>query len=75
MADKDNPQGVRVDAAKAAAPYVHARLAHQTYSGPGGGNIVVELVRFFDDTGRTIEGEASESVEAPPVPTKALALP
>ena len=35
-------------AATSAAPFVHPRLAQQRFEGPGGTNIVVELVRFID---------------------------
>lgn len=33
LRDEDKPQDVRIDAAKAAAPYVHARLAAVEHSG------------------------------------------
>lgn len=42
----------------------------------GGFDIVVEIVRFIEgSTGPTIEGEASEQLEAEALPAKALALP
>ena len=45
-ADKDK----RMDAAKAAAPYVHPRLATATLQGPRGGPIqTVDLTKLSDD--------------------------
>lgn len=38
----------RMDAAKAAAPYVHAKLASVEHKGDGGGPMVLEIVRFAD---------------------------
>lgn len=38
----------RMDAAKAAAPYVHAKLASVEHSGKDGGPMVLEIVRFAD---------------------------
>lgn len=38
----------RIDCAKAAAPYVHPKLASVEHSGDGGGPLVVEIVRFSD---------------------------
>ena len=46
-----NPDSTQEDkrwAAVAAAPFMHPRLAHRQYSGPDGGNIVVQIVRFTD---------------------------
>lgn len=37
MRDENNGYEMRLDAAKAAAPYVHPRLAAIEHSGPGGG--------------------------------------
>jgi hypothetical protein len=42
------PGGLRLEAAKAAAPYVHAKRSSVEVGGPGGGDLVVELVRFAD---------------------------
>ncbi|MBB4017367.1 hypothetical protein GGR16_002396 [Chelatococcus caeni] len=39
-----NPRDVRFEAAKAAAPYVHPKLAAIEHSGPGGGPIQTEDV-------------------------------
>jgi hypothetical protein len=39
----------RADMAKAAAPYVHARLASTELKGDGGGPLIVEILRFTDD--------------------------
>ena len=44
LADTD----ARMDAAKAAAPYVHAKLASVEHKGDGGGPLVLEIVRFAD---------------------------
>ena len=38
----------RIECAKAAAPYVHPKLASVEHSGDGGGPLVVEIVRFSD---------------------------
>lgn len=40
---------VRMEAAKAAAPYVHAKLASVEHKGDGGGPLVLEIVRFAKD--------------------------
>lgn len=40
---------VRMDAAKAAAPYLHAKLASVEHKGEGGGPLVLEIVRFAKD--------------------------
>lgn len=47
--DVDTPLDVRVDAAKSAAPYVHARLSSIDISNKDGQPFVVEIVRFGDD--------------------------
>jgi hypothetical protein len=36
------------DAARDAAPYVHAKLASVEHKGEGGGPLVLEIVRFAD---------------------------
>ena len=41
MRDDGQPQDIRMDAAKAAAPYVHARLQAMQLSGEDGGDIKV----------------------------------
>lgn len=38
----------RFEAAKAAAPYVHAKLASVEHSGKEGGPMVLEIIRFAD---------------------------
>lgn len=38
----------RFEAAKAAAPYVHAKLASVEHGGKGGGPMVLEIIRFAD---------------------------
>ncbi len=45
-------------AAQHAAPYCHPRLAQQRLEGPGGGNVVVELVQFCD-----VEEEAADEAQ------------
>lgn len=75
LQNKNSTQGERMDAAKAAAPYVHARLAHQTYSGPGGGNIVVEIVRYLEIAGPAPADKAAQPVAAEALPAPPLALP
>jgi len=40
----------RDDMAKAAAPYIHAKLANVQHTGANGGNILVEVVRYADPT-------------------------
>ena len=52
MRDENNDFTTRLNAAKAAAPYVHAKLASVEVGGTGGGNIVVEIVRFSDPPSR-----------------------
>lgn len=49
MRDKTQTMEVRRDMAKAAAPYVHAKLASVEHSGKGGGPLQVQVVRFGDD--------------------------
>lgn len=46
--DAGTPLDVRVDAAKAAAPYVHARLSSIDIGNKDGQPLVVEIVRFGD---------------------------
>jgi hypothetical protein len=43
MRDETMSLAVRIDAAKAAAPYVHAKLATVESTGPGGGPIHYEV--------------------------------
>jgi hypothetical protein len=42
--------GMRFEAAKAAAPYVHPKLAAIEHSGPEGAPLTVEIVRFGADS-------------------------
>lgn len=44
LRNENLPHEERMDAAKSAAPYVHARLASVESTGPGGGALVVNLV-------------------------------
>lgn len=46
LRDEKQDQGARMDAAKAAAPYIHAKLASVEHKGEGGGPMVLEIVRF-----------------------------
>ena len=48
LRDEDMAPDARMDAAKAAAPYVHAKLASVEHKGEGGGPLVLEIVRFAD---------------------------
>lgn len=48
LRDEGNDNETRMDAAKAAAPYVHAKLASVEHKGDGGGPLVLEIVRFAD---------------------------
>jgi len=49
LRDDTQEAAVRMDAAKAAAPYVHAKLASVEHKGEGGGPLVLEIVRFAKD--------------------------
>ena len=46
LRDPGEKQEVRIDAAKAAAPYVHARLANVAHTGPDGGQLTVVIRKF-----------------------------
>lgn len=48
MRDEAKMPDVRLDAAKAAAPYVHPKLAAVEHSGPGGGPIEVANISDAD---------------------------
>lgn len=48
MRDPERMPDVRLDAAKAAAPYVHPKLAAIEHSGPGGGPIEVANISDAD---------------------------
>ena len=48
LRDEDMPTDSRFEAAKAAAPYVHAKLASVEHSGKDGGPMVLEIIRFAD---------------------------
>ena len=48
LRDQDATAEDRKWAAKNAAPFCHARLAHQQHSGPDGGKIEVTIVQFSD---------------------------
>jgi hypothetical protein len=43
MRDPAVPVGLRFEAAKSAAPYIHPKLAVVEYSGPDGGLHIVEI--------------------------------
>ena len=51
VCDKDEDQDVRIDCAKAAAPYVHPRLQALQHTGEGGGPIKVTLEMKFGGSG------------------------
>lgn len=46
LRDEDRDTAERMDAAKAAAPYVHAKLASVEHTGEGGGALQVVIQRF-----------------------------
>lgn len=48
MRDLTADDSRRDDMAKAAAPYVHAKLAAIELAGKDGGNLVIEIVRYSD---------------------------
>lgn len=48
LRDEGSEAAARFEAAKAAAPYVHAKLASVEHKGEGGGPLVLEIVRFAD---------------------------
>jgi hypothetical protein len=50
MRDENREFPMRLDAAKAAAPYVHARLASTELSGPNGGPIQHAEIEVDDAT-------------------------
>ncbi len=45
MRDPKQPQEVRMEMAKAAAPYMHSRLQSTTVSNPEGGELVIRVIR------------------------------
>lgn len=45
LRDESNSMADRMDAAKAAAPYVHAKLASVEHTGKGGGAIAISIDR------------------------------
>jgi hypothetical protein len=49
MRDKDQDARSRLDAAKAVAPYCHARLSSTELSGPSGGPVSVQTRQKLDD--------------------------
>jgi hypothetical protein len=48
MRDEDQDARSRLDAAKAAAPYCHARLSSTELSGPSGGPVSVQTSQKLD---------------------------
>jgi hypothetical protein len=46
MRDQSREENVRIEAAKAAAPYVHPKLANIEVAGKDGGPLQVQVVRF-----------------------------
>jgi hypothetical protein len=48
MRDKNQDARSRLDAAKAAAPYCHARLSSTELSGPNGGSVEVQTTQKLD---------------------------
>ncbi len=45
MRDPKKPLEVRLEMAKAAAPYLHQRLQSTTVSNPEGGELVIRVIR------------------------------
>jgi hypothetical protein len=48
MRDPDASHARRDDMAQAAAPYIHAKLSNIQHTGAGGGNILIEVVRYAE---------------------------
>lgn len=46
MRDEKESDARRLNAAQAAAPYVHAKLASIEHSGPAGGALQVNIIRY-----------------------------
>lgn len=46
LKDEEQPFAMRMDAAKAAAPYVHPKLANMVLQGDKNAPLTVEVVRF-----------------------------
>ena len=57
LRDEGQEQPARLDAAKAAAPYVHARLANIDANIHGKMGVVVEIVRFGQE--KPVQGETT----------------
>jgi BRCT domain type II-containing protein len=51
MRDEDQDSRSRLDAAKAAAPYCHARLSSTELSGPNGGPVSMQTCQKLDISG------------------------
>lgn len=49
MGDRTAEHSRRDDMAKAAAPYLHAKLASIEHKGPDGGAIVIKVVKYTND--------------------------
>lgn len=49
LRDERQEDNVRLDAAKAAAPYVHPRLANVELNGKDGGPLQVQVIKFTGD--------------------------
>jgi hypothetical protein len=50
LRDETKELSMRMEASKAAAPYVHARLAQIEHSGPDGGPLQIQVVKFADSS-------------------------
>jgi hypothetical protein len=57
MRDENEDGRQRIDAAKAAAPYCHARLSSTEVSGPSGGPVAVQTTTILDVSHITDEAE------------------
>jgi hypothetical protein len=51
MRDESQDMRVRVDAAKASAPYCHARFSSTALCGPSGGPVAVQTTKVLDVSG------------------------
>ncbi len=74
LRDEEASMEDRKWAAQHAAPYCHPRLAQQRFEGPGGTNVVVQIVRFTD-TEEEAAGGAQSGADAHEVEDAAAVIP
>jgi hypothetical protein len=70
MADKSHPWPLRLDAGKAAAPYIHPKLSNVELTGKDGGPLGVEIVRFSEP-----KDQNPQSVDPKALPDEGLGSP